>query len=124
MKLKLDENLPITLIKELTEMNHDVETVLTEGLKGKPDQDVWQASQKEGRFFITQDLDFSDIRKFKPGNHYGVLIIRLSNPSRSALIRKISAVFQSEDVKKWQGCFIIMTDNKLRIKRPDSAKDK
>ena len=122
MKLKLDENLPDTLSNILTEMNHDVETVLSEKLKGKRDEDVWRAAQKEGRFFITQDLDFSDIRNFQPGNHYGILIIRLSNPSRTELIRKISGVFKIEDVEKWQKCFIILTDHKIRIKKPDSEK--
>ena len=26
---------------------------------------------------ITQDLDFSDIRKFQPGTHYGIVVVRL-----------------------------------------------
>ena len=122
MKLKLDENLPNSLRGILTAMNHDVETVLSEGLKGKSDKDVWQAAQKEGRFFITQDLDFSDIRHYKPGEHYGLLILRLSNPSRKELTRKIAGIFKLEDVESWKKCFVIITDNKIRIKRPDSEK--
>jgi len=122
MKIKLDENLPVTLLKILNEMNHDVETVLSEGLKGKPDKDVWREAQKEGRFFITQDLDFSDIRHFQPGKHHGLLIFRLSNPSRQELIKRIAGIFKLENVEGWKRCFVIITDNKIRIKRPDSEK--
>ena len=45
---------------------------------GRPSgEDVWVAAQAEGRFLVTHDLDFSDTRKFEPGKHAGVLIVRL-----------------------------------------------
>ena len=37
----------------------------------------WDVAQREGRILITQDLDFSDIRKFQPGTHYGIVVVRL-----------------------------------------------
>jgi Domain of unknown function (DUF5615) len=58
MKIKLDENLPTRLAYLLKCMRHQVDTLTDEGLTGKPDTDVWIAAQKEGRFLITQDLDF------------------------------------------------------------------
>ncbi len=69
MKIKLDENLPARLATLLESMGHQVDTVADEGLTGKPDSDVWIAAQKESRFLITQDLDFSDTRLFQPGTH-------------------------------------------------------
>ena len=69
MKVKLDENIPVRLSDELALLGHDVDTVASEGLKGKSDGDVWRAAQQEGRLLITQDLDFSDMRRFKPGTH-------------------------------------------------------
>ena len=41
MKVKLDENIPNRLADELATLGHDVDTVDSEGLKGKPDSDVW-----------------------------------------------------------------------------------
>lgn len=61
MRIKLDENLPISLAPLLKTLGHDVSTVDDEGLRGKPDFDIWQAAQSEARFLITQDLDFSDL---------------------------------------------------------------
>ena len=68
---------------------HDVETVGEEGLTGRADADVWQAAQRDGRLLITQDLDFSDTRKFQPGAHHGIVLIRLQSPSRQNLIARV-----------------------------------
>jgi len=70
MKVKLDENLPLRIAIELRARSHDVQTVGEEGLAGRADADIWQTSQHEGRILITQDLDFSDSRKFQPGSHH------------------------------------------------------
>ena len=66
MKFKLDENLPLQIAAEIRARMHDVETVGEEDLTGRLDVDIWQAAQREGRILITQDLDFSDTRKFQP----------------------------------------------------------
>ena len=68
MKLKLDENLPESLVAELAGLGHDADNVRQEGLAGFADPDVWAAAQAEGRFLLTQDLDFSDVRQFQPGH--------------------------------------------------------
>lgn len=60
MKLKLDENLPESLLPTLQALGHDTDNVRLEGLRGQADADIWQAAQKAERFLITQDLDFSD----------------------------------------------------------------
>lgn len=69
MNIKLDENLPASLVGALAKLGHDVDTVVAEGLAGETDNVVCQAAQDARRFLITQDLDFSDIRRFAPGTH-------------------------------------------------------
>ncbi len=125
MKIKLDENLPLRLVPALENLGHDVDTVADEGLGGKPDDVVWQAAQQEQRFLITQDLDFSDTRRFQSGTHSGILLVRLREPGANALFHQIvSAIkdivggFQDIPAELWQGVFIILTENKLRIKHP------
>lgn len=63
MKIKLDENMPLGLVTDLAAAGHDTDTVMDEGLAGRPDTEVWEASREAGRLLITQDLDFSDIRR-------------------------------------------------------------
>lgn len=118
MKIKLDENLPIRLADLLNGMGHDADTVLDESLVGYDDVSVWNAVQDAGRFFITQDLDFSDVRMFTPGHHHGLLLVRLREPGRQALLNRIATIFSSEHVENWAGCFVVATDHKVRIMGP------
>jgi predicted nuclease of predicted toxin-antitoxin system len=118
VNIKLDENLPAQLARALTALGHDTDTVPQEGLAGQPDPDIWAAAQTAGRFFITQDVDFSDIRRYVPGTHVGLLLVRLRAPGLEALTRRIHDVFQREPVETWRWAFIIVTDHKLRIHRP------
>ncbi|MCL4872205.1 MAG: DUF5615 family PIN-like protein [Anaerolineae bacterium] len=118
MNIKLDENMPANLVAILENLGHDVDTIPQENLAGVEDNQVWAAAQRENRFLITQDLDFSDLRLYAPGTHYGLLLVRMRNPGRMALTRKVEWLFQNEDVRNWQGCFIVATENKLRIRKP------
>ena len=66
MRIKLDENLPLELQSGLGGLGHDVHSVFDENLAGEPDDKIWHACTGEERFLITQDLDFSDARKYPP----------------------------------------------------------
>jgi predicted nuclease of predicted toxin-antitoxin system len=118
MKVKLDENLPESLVASLAALNHDLDTVHSEGLSGRADPEVWQAAQSSGRFLVTQDLDFSDMRKFAPGTHHGLLLVRLRSPGRRALMKRVLDIFRSENVNAWVNCFVLATETKIRVHRP------
>ncbi len=120
MKIKLDENLPLRLAALLKNLRHDVHTTLQEGLIGHAGHEIWEAAQKESRFLITQDLDFSDSRQFAPGSHCGILPVRLHSPTRTNLIERVGELFQTENVSDWSGCFAVATERKVRVVKPPS----
>jgi predicted nuclease of predicted toxin-antitoxin system len=62
-------------------MGHDVHTVVDEALVGSSDERIWTRCQEEERLLVTQDLDFSDSRKFKPG--------RLAGPASESRSRRL-----------------------------------
>jgi predicted nuclease of predicted toxin-antitoxin system len=118
VNIKLDENLPERLIAALQGLGHDVDTASAEGLAGHDDQVVWEAAQAAGRFLVTQDLDFSDQRRYTPGTHAGLLLLRLAQPGRDALLARVTMLFATEPVQRWQGCLVVATDHKVRVRRP------
>ena len=118
MKVKLDENIPARLAAVLTTLGHDVDTVTSEGLKGKSDGEIWSAARRNDRFLITQDLDFSDARQFTPGTHAGLLPVRLREPGANALVSRIGDIVRDEGLDSFARCFVVLTDRKLRIRRP------
>ncbi len=123
MKIKLEENLPVSLVETLAALGHDTHSVTGDDLTGCTDVDVWRAAQEEERLLITQDLDFSDIRRFKPGTHAGLLLVRLTRPGRQALADRVYELFLTENTASWSGCFIVASEVKLRIQRPDPSDD-
>src|SRR2546425_1032293 len=46
MRVKLDENLPESLLASLASLGHDVDNVRMEGLSGRPDPDVAVGASK------------------------------------------------------------------------------
>ena len=123
MKIKLDENLPEALVPVLTAFGHETDTVPQENLAGQADETVWDAAQQAGRFLITQDLDFSNSHKFVPGTHHGILLLRLRDPGRLALLRIVEMLFRTENVESWYGCLVVATERKLRVLRPQEREE-
>jgi predicted nuclease of predicted toxin-antitoxin system len=117
LNIKIDENIPERLVPALQRLGHDVDTVRTERLVGRGDSEVWQAAQTANRFLITQDLDFSDLRKYAPGTHAGLLLLRLREPGRNTLVDRVMALFTSEAVDQWPTCLVVATEHKVRVKR-------
>jgi predicted nuclease of predicted toxin-antitoxin system len=117
VKIKIDENRPRHLVVALRALGHDVDTVASEGLTGHADQEIWVAAGREKRFLITQDLDFSDSRRYRPGTHPRLLLVRLREPGAVALAAKVMQSLTTTPIEALAGCFAVLTDNKLRIKR-------
>ena len=45
------------------------------------------------------------------------MLVRLRVPGRRALVARIAEVFRSEDATTWARCFVLLTDQKLRVRR-------
>jgi len=117
VKLKLDENIPQSAAARLAALGYDVDTVLDEQLGGRSDEDVWAAAQAEGRLLVTHDLDFADTRKFEPGQHAGVLIVRLPDSEQWRVGDHLVGWFSDPDARTWERCMVIATPRKVRVVR-------
>jgi len=114
VKIRLDENLPLALQNGLAARGHDVHSVFDENLAREPDERIWEAYTAEDRFLITQDLDFSDARKYPMGTHPGIMILRLVDDSRENLIRVVLQAFTEQDIGSFERALVVV---KIRIRR-------
>jgi predicted nuclease of predicted toxin-antitoxin system len=121
VRVKLDENLPQRLVSILAELGHDVDAVVREGPKGAKDDDLWPAVQRAERFLITKDLGFSDVRRYEPGTHRGIMVFRLSDDRSRVVAERLQSVFRSDPVEDWGRCLVIVTDHKVRVRRAPPA---
>jgi predicted nuclease of predicted toxin-antitoxin system len=121
MRIKIDECLPAEIIELLSEYGHKAETVRDEGLTGSPDDVIWETVKNEELFLITSDLDFSDIRRFVPGTHPGLLLLRLRKEGKNRMLSYLGKLFSDYNLNDWAGCFIVATDHKIRVKKPSGV---
>jgi hypothetical protein len=61
VKIKLDENLHTDLVALFTDVGRDIDS--------------------EARLIITLDRGFGDIRRYPPGTHAGILVLRVDDQS-------------------------------------------
>ena len=67
-----------------------------EGLGGATHEDLWPKVQPAARFLITNYLGFSDERRYPPGSHRGILVLRLVDDRSRTAAERLTAVFQAE----------------------------
>ena len=120
MKIKLDENIPQRIVGVLGEWGHDVETCLSEGLGGQPDDIVVNHLRGERRLLVTLDRGFSNIRQHPPGNLVGIVVIRLPRQIPGMIEAALRGLLYRRSLEDITGCTVIVQPGRIRIRRPDA----
>lgn len=118
MKVKLDENIPSRVGAILADAGHDVDTVVDEGLAGADDPTVSAAATAEERLVVTLDRGFGDIRRYPPGSHAGILVLRVDDQAAPAVTHAVEQLLESVDLEELAGCVAVFRDGDLRVRRP------
>lgn len=93
MRLKLDENLAQRCIDLLHQANHDVTTVIGQGLCSTLDRDLIKVCQTENRCLVTLDLDFGNPLRFNPADYPGIAVLRLPpRPTPENLVEAVQTL--------------------------------
>lgn len=66
---------------------------------------------RRGRFFITLDLDFAEVRRYRPESHPGILLLRAGNRSRAAVLTVMQRVLNERRMDS------LLAANKRAIQR-------
>ncbi len=61
MKILLDENFPLALLRRLREEGHHVDHIILLGLRGAPDRAIIDRLNSEDLLFLTHDQEFLDL---------------------------------------------------------------
>jgi predicted nuclease of predicted toxin-antitoxin system len=119
VKLKLDENLPNDLAAALRRDGHDVHTVVDEQLAGESDPVVVAAATDEGRLLITLDRGIGDLRRYPPGSHAGVLVVRPVAQDPNSILDLIQRLVRTHPLDQLCGCVVVVEPREVRIRRAD-----
>ena len=120
MNIKIDENLGSAHRRVLEQAGHDVADVHDEQLGGATDEALWSKVCAEDRFFVTLDTDFSDIRRFPPGTHPGILLLRTTHPSVAVVSAILQRVLGEQPLDSLAGCLAVADELRTRVRRPQA----
>jgi predicted nuclease of predicted toxin-antitoxin system len=90
--IKVDEDVPPVAASWLQERGYEASTVVDQGMGGWKDHQLWPQVQAEQQFLVTADKGFGDIRRYPPGTHQAVLLLR---PDRDG----IRPIFELLEIK-------------------------
>ena len=116
MRFKIDENLPRDVADLLRQHGYDAMTVFEQGMSGQPDEVVTQTCQREQRALISLDLDFSDIRRYPPENHSGIIVLRPDDQGTNAVLRLMRRILPLLAVEPLVGRLWIISEQRVRIR--------
>ena len=117
MRLKIDENLHDDVAALFVTAGHEAHTVYDEGLRGSPDNAIFDHCQAEGRAIVTLDLDFADIRSYPPASHAGMIVLRLARQSRGHILQVMRAVVPLLGSEQLAGRLWIVSEAGVRIRQ-------
>jgi len=107
MKIFVDENIPLMTVQELLGLGHDVMDIRGTEREGITDKELWGIVQKEKRLLISTDKGFLQNRYEK---HYGILIIRLKQPNRLKIHKKVMKGIGLFKEEEWPRITVVMQD--------------
>jgi predicted nuclease of predicted toxin-antitoxin system len=116
-RFKIDENLPDDIADLLSALGLDAVTVADQGWRGMADSGIWQGIQAEDRWLVTADKAFADLRRYPPGTHAGVILLRLSEENRREYLRLAQMVVDDVNLDEVSGAVIVANGRSVRVRR-------
>ncbi len=90
MTFFLDENFPKAASILLADLGHEVIDIRGSGSEGCADETIFSQAQSAGAVFLTTDRDFFHTIPHLFESHAGVIVVALRQPSRRAILEKLS----------------------------------
>jgi predicted nuclease of predicted toxin-antitoxin system len=117
MKFFLDENFPKLAERYLSDLGHEVIDIRSTEHEGLGDYPIFKLCQRYSAIFLTTDRDFFHTIPFHFSEHYGVIVIALSQPNRANIIKKLKWVIEESGIKDYSNKIIILRDKNYSIRK-------
>jgi predicted nuclease of predicted toxin-antitoxin system len=117
-RLLVDEALPRSLVVNLRAAGHRADGIRELGLRGRSDEEVFRQARQLDAVLITSDLDFTNLARFPPASHKGIVLVRLpSQLSTSRLVAEIERGLREVPLGRLDHTIVIVEPTRTRIRR-------
>ena len=115
--VKIDEDLPDRIGETVEKHGYAMATVRGQSWNGLKDPVLWLKVSSEGRFFITADKGFGDLRSFPPGTHPGILVLRPDKESVLDFVDLLESVLRDRRLESLAGFVTVASSRGVRVRR-------
>jgi predicted nuclease of predicted toxin-antitoxin system len=107
-QIKVDEDLPEDIAHIFSEAGYIADTVIQQGWGGSKDEELWERVQAEGRWLVTADKGFGDVRTYIPGTYVGIVLFRAEIESRRRYIELAQELVHSVRLEEISGSLVVV----------------
>jgi predicted nuclease of predicted toxin-antitoxin system len=119
VRFKLDENLSRRAADLIRAGGHDADTVVGQGLRGAPDETLFQVCKHEGRALVTLDRDFGQVLRYPPAMSAGIVVLEIGpRATHAALLDRVRELVILLNTRSPEGALWIVEPGRLRIHLP------
>ncbi len=116
-RVKIDEDLLRQIAGLVAAQDYDAATVVGQGWQRASDDELWSRVQHEGRWLMTADMGFADLRRHPAGSHAGVILLRAQEESRRAYLDLAAIALDRLKLDELAGAVVVVTYRGVRIRR-------
>lgn len=114
----VDEDMPRSTAPALQRAGYLAEDVRDVGLRGHSDHDVFTYAQAHAQILVTADKGFANIVRFPPGEHAGVIVLRVPNELPTSQVnRELFRSLAELGEEDLTGVLVIVEVGRARIHR-------
>jgi len=96
----------------------EAEDVRDVGLRGSPDEAIFERAQTQNQVILTADLGFGNILRFPLDQHHGVLVARFPNETSTEILNEaIVAAIRDLHSDEIDGHLLIVEPGRVRLRR-------
>lgn len=116
VSFKVDENLPAEATTLLQEAGYDALSVHDQDMVGSTDDKIADICQSEDRAIVALDLDFADIRVYRPEDYQGLIVLRLDRQDKPHVLEVFERVVERLQEEELAGKLWIVNERNIRIR--------
>ena len=108
--------MPVAAASFLRSTGHDADTVVDENLGGAVDKSIYHAAYDAERILVTLDLDFADIRNYRPAESRGIWVLRPYLQDSKSILTLLQQAVKLTEIESWDGKLWIVEPERIRIR--------
>ncbi|MBI5553713.1 MAG: DUF5615 family PIN-like protein [Candidatus Diapherotrites archaeon] len=116
MHFKLDENIPVSLIKTIQEEGFDASSVFSQGLSGKTDRELMAHCRRKKLILITLDNDFSHTLIYPPKECAGIIVLRPKSQGIHSVIVLFRKCLSRFPLKEAENKTLIVDEKYVKVR--------